>query len=105
VSSGYRRVIRALRKRSTSVVAPDAITELADALDGAGLTVSMSAHCRSGIVGRDVCRCWRCRGEKGPTADESAAERDAKLIDAGKAWGQGLARHRNGKPTAPEGGR
>jgi len=59
-----------------------ATEELAELIN---VPFTFSAHCRSGIVG-DLCRCWRCRGEKEPTKDESAAARDAQLVDRGKTW-------------------
>lgn len=63
------------------------LRELCDLLAEAGATVTFSAHCRSGVIGK-LCRCWRCRGESGPTADESAAARDAKIADLGAKYGR-----------------
>ena len=59
-----------------------AFDELQRLIDEAGLTLSFSRWCRSGIVGKDKCVCWRCRGEDGPSDDESAAEQAARAIDA-----------------------
>ena len=58
----------------------DPVAELGRLLDEAGVRVSMSQWCRSGVVGHD-CICWRCRGEGGPTDDESKAEATARKID------------------------
>lgn len=35
-----------------------------------GVKITFSKHCKSGIVGRDKCPCWRCKRERGepPTA-------------------------------------
>ncbi len=65
---------------------------LVELLRGSGACVSFSQYCRSGIVG-DLCHCWRCRGEKGPTDDEADAARDAKMIDEAKLWGVTVGRH------------
>lgn len=40
----------------------DLIQDLCDLLDACGAKVTFSANCRSGIIGRDKCQCWRCRG-------------------------------------------
>lgn len=65
----------------------DPIRQLCDLLEEVGAVVTFSAHCRSGVIG-DLCRCWRCRGEDGPTADESAAERDAAIADRSARYGR-----------------
>lgn len=66
--------------------ARDVFAEL-DELVTAGMRVTFSAYCRSGWIG-DRCRCWRCRGEPGPAADESAAARDAAIMD--RAYERGV---------------
>lgn len=55
-------------------------------LEEAEVHATLSMYCRSGLIG-DLCRCWRCRGERGPSEDEVAAERDAALAD--RAWTAG----------------
>lgn len=59
----------------------DPIAELCELLEEAGAKVTLSIWCRSGIVGREACICWRCRGEEGPSDDESEAEAAARRID------------------------
>ena len=58
----------------------DSIGELAALLEQAGVTVTFSQWCRSGIVGRELCVCWRCRGLGGP-GDTSFEEMAARSID------------------------
>lgn len=66
-----------------------AIEDLLVLLAEAGVDVSLSVYCRSGIIG-DLCRCWRCRGERGPTSDETRAERDAEIVARAMRFQQGL---------------
>lgn len=36
--------------------------QLGEILEEIGATMTFSINCISGLVGRDTCRCWRCRG-------------------------------------------
>ena len=59
------------------------LDELCDILDEAGVTVTFSQYCRTGLVG-DLCRCWRCRKLPKPdqgTPEAEAEKREAELID------------------------
>ena len=59
----------------------DLIRELCDAINEAGATISFSKNCVSGIIGRDKCRCWRCRGVE-PEAEAEAWEAEAERLTA-----------------------
>ena len=64
----------------------DSISELCRLIDEAGLTVTFSANCRSGLIG-DLCRCWRCSWDP-PDQEHPEAHRDALAAD--RAYGAGL---------------
>ena len=59
----------------------DAIDELVAILKQAKVKVTFSQWCRSGIVGRELCVCWRCRGLDGPEENRSFEEMAARAID------------------------
>ncbi|MEM9597063.1 MAG: hypothetical protein AAGD06_22515 [Acidobacteriota bacterium] len=65
--------------------------ELAELLTEVGARVTVSAHCVSGLVGRDDCRCWRCRGVDAADEDPSWAEtarRISRAFRSGVALGR-----------------
>ena len=41
---------------------PDLLADLLALLDDSDLNPTFSANCRSGLISRDLCQCWRCRG-------------------------------------------
>jgi len=62
---------------------PDDFTrELCDIIGEHGFT--FSRHCVSGLVGREICQCWRCRGVE-PEAEAPKWARAAQLISQGHA--------------------
>ncbi len=60
----------------------DLLKELCDLLDEAGATVTFSANCVSGLIGREVCQCWRCRAVE-PGEELEGWDKAAKLISRG----------------------
>lgn len=87
---------------------PSAIDDLAEILSDAKLTVTFSAHCVSGLVGRDTCQCWRCRGVE-PEEETPGWARAAELISRGHqaevvSWLR-LEKFRRNCPVCKNGGR
>lgn len=60
----------------------DASERLAEILEEIGAEVTFSMNCISGLVGRETCRCWRCRGVE-PSEEEPGWERLAQLASEG----------------------
>lgn len=58
----------------------DTLKDLCELLKDVPFT--FSASCVSGLIGRETCRCWRCRGVE-PDAEESGWARAAELISEG----------------------
>ena len=56
--------------------------ELGRILSECGAKISFSATCRSGLVGREICQCWRCRGVE-PEDEHPKWARAAHLISGG----------------------
>jgi len=50
------------------------LKELCELIDSAGGRFTFSANCVSGVIGRDQCQCWRCRGV--PIEDEDSEWKD-----------------------------
>ena len=55
-------------------MAEDSLEELLKVFEGVKFT--FSKDCRSGIVGKENCQCWRCKKERGEPADEPAGRRE-----------------------------
>lgn len=50
----------------------NAIATLFDILELSGVKITFSKNCRSGLLPKDTCQCWRCRQERGePVTEES----------------------------------
>lgn len=60
----------------------EATRQLCEILAEIGAKVTFSANCISGLVGRDTCRCWRCRSVH-PEDEEPGWERLAELATEG----------------------
>lgn len=68
---------------------PDTLLhDLAALIDEAGLTMTFSANCRTGLVG-GLCRCWRCAGVD-PDDEDPVAARDAEAADRAYKAGIGI---------------
>ena len=60
----------------------DTLKDLCDLLAESTLTLTFSKDCVSGLIGRKMCRCWRCRKVE-PEEQEPEWERVAELVTTG----------------------
>lgn len=86
----------------------DLLDDLGKLLDELGAQVTFSAHCVSGLVGREICQCWRCRGVE-PEDEHPGWAKAAELISEGhsaKVAGQlRLAQYKRSCPVCFNTGR
>jgi hypothetical protein len=86
------------------------IETLSRLLGESGMKVSFSINCRSGLVGKDMCLCWRCNGVSEAEEDANAnllaraADRAFKNGYAmGELAGRMIERIPTERPQTPEG--